>query len=104
MRKVLASLFVDAAVCAVTLPTSSTPVQAAARSGRADEGKGPRFVPNEILIQFEDGATEGRKADARPPVGAMAAEIRNAILSSAAPTPSLAGKCTTGGRLNVSGF
>jgi Subtilisin-like serine proteases len=36
--------------------------------------------------------------------GANAAAIKNAILSSAIPTSSLAGKCTTGGRLNVSGF
>jgi subtilisin family serine protease len=33
-----------------------------------------------------------------------AAQIKNAILSSTTPTPSLAGKCVTGGRLNVSGF
>jgi len=36
--------------------------------------------------------------------GAKASEIINAILSSATPTPSLLGKCVTGGRLNVSGF
>lgn len=36
--------------------------------------------------------------------GANAATIKNAILSSAVPTSSLAGKCVTGGRLNVSGF
>lgn len=36
--------------------------------------------------------------------GADAATIKNAILSSAVPTPSLTGKCVTGGRLNVSGF
>lgn len=36
--------------------------------------------------------------------GASAATIKNAILTSAVPTPSLAGKCVTGGRLNVSGF
>lgn len=36
--------------------------------------------------------------------GASAAIIKNAILSSAVPTPSLTGKCVTGGRLNVSGF
>ncbi|MGC8882785.1 MAG: S8 family peptidase [Bryobacteraceae bacterium] len=36
--------------------------------------------------------------------GAAAAEIKNAILSGAVPTSSLAGKCVTGGRLNVSGF
>lgn len=36
--------------------------------------------------------------------GASAAQIKAAILSSAASTPSLAGKCGTGGRLNVSGF
>ncbi len=35
---------------------------------------------------------------------ASAAAIKNAILSSAVATPSLAGKCVTGGRLNVSGF
>lgn len=35
---------------------------------------------------------------------AGAAEIKNAILGSAAPTASLAGKTVTGGRLNVSGF
>lgn len=36
--------------------------------------------------------------------GASAASIKGAILSSAVPTSSLAGKCVTGGRLNVSGF
>jgi subtilisin family serine protease len=36
--------------------------------------------------------------------GASAATIKNAILSSAVPTTSLAGKCVSGGRLNVSGF
>lgn len=36
--------------------------------------------------------------------GATAAQIKQAILSSAVPTPSLNGKCVTGGRLNVSGF
>lgn len=36
--------------------------------------------------------------------GATAAEIRAAILGSVVPTSSLAGKCVTGGRLNVSGF
>ncbi len=38
--------------------------------------------------------------------GASATEIRSSILAAAAatPTPSLAGKTTTGGRLNVSGF
>ena len=36
--------------------------------------------------------------------GASAAAIKAAILSSAVATPSLAGKCVTGGRLNVSGF
>ncbi|HEX8427725.1 S8 family peptidase [Hymenobacter sp.] len=36
--------------------------------------------------------------------GASAATIKAAILSSAVATPSLAGKCVTGGRLNVSGF
>ena len=36
--------------------------------------------------------------------GATAAEIKNAIMSSAVPTASLSGKCVTGGRLNVSGF
>ncbi|GAB4043125.1 S8 family peptidase [Spirosoma jeollabukense] len=36
--------------------------------------------------------------------GASAATIKGAILSSAVATPSLAGKCLTGGRLNVSGF
>ncbi len=35
---------------------------------------------------------------------ATAADIKSAILSSAVPTASLAGKCVTGGRLNVSGF
>jgi subtilisin family serine protease len=35
---------------------------------------------------------------------ANAATIKSAILSSAVPTPSLAGKCLTGGRLNASGF
>jgi subtilisin family serine protease len=33
--------------------------------------------------------------------GATAAQIKDAILSSAVPTPSLAGKCVTGGRLDV---
>lgn len=36
--------------------------------------------------------------------GATAATIKNAILSSAIPTASLSNKCSTGGRLNVSGF
>ncbi|MEK6782119.1 MAG: S8 family peptidase [Bacteroidota bacterium] len=36
--------------------------------------------------------------------GATAAQIKSAILNSATPTPSLTGKCVTGGRLNVSGF
>ncbi len=36
--------------------------------------------------------------------GASAAQIKSAILNSATATPSLAGKCVTGGRLNVSGF
>ena len=36
--------------------------------------------------------------------GATASQIKAAILSSAVPTASLNGKCTTGGRLNVSGF
>jgi subtilisin family serine protease len=36
--------------------------------------------------------------------GASAATIKEVILNSAIPTPSLAGKCLTGGRLNVSGF
>ena len=36
--------------------------------------------------------------------GATAAAIKSAILSSAVPTASLAGKTVTGGRLNVSGF
>lgn len=36
--------------------------------------------------------------------GATAATIKAAILNSATPTPSLNGKCVTGGRLNVSGF
>lgn len=36
--------------------------------------------------------------------GASAATIKNAILSSAIITPSLSGKCVTGGRLNASGF
>jgi subtilisin family serine protease len=36
--------------------------------------------------------------------GATAAQIKNAILSSAVPTASLSGKTVTGGRLNVSGF
>jgi subtilisin family serine protease len=37
-------------------------------------------------------------------VGASAATIKSAILSSVVPTASLANKCATGGRLNVSGF
>jgi len=36
--------------------------------------------------------------------GASAVTIKNAILSSVVKTPSLSGKCVTGGRLNVSGF
>ena len=36
--------------------------------------------------------------------GATAAQIKAAILGSTVPTASLAGKCATGGRLNVSGF
>lgn len=36
--------------------------------------------------------------------GASAATIKNAILTSVVATPSLSGKCATGGRLNVSGF
>lgn len=36
--------------------------------------------------------------------GASVATIKAAILGSVVPTPSLAGKCATGGRLNVSGF
>ncbi len=36
--------------------------------------------------------------------GSSAATIKAAILNSAVPTASLAGKCVTGGRLNVSGF
>lgn len=36
--------------------------------------------------------------------GASAADVKAAILNSAVPTPSLAGKTVTGGRLNVSGF
>ena len=35
---------------------------------------------------------------------ATASQIKAAIMGSATPTPSLAGKCVTGGRLNVSGF
>ncbi len=41
-------------------------------------------------------------ASTRP--GSSAATIKAAILNSAVPTASLAGKCVTGGRLNVSGF
>jgi subtilisin family serine protease len=36
--------------------------------------------------------------------GASAAQIKNAILSSAVATSALAGKCVTGGRLNAGGF
>ena len=36
--------------------------------------------------------------------GATAAQIKAAILNSAIPTPSLTGKCVTGGRLDISGF
>jgi subtilisin family serine protease len=36
--------------------------------------------------------------------GASAAQIKTAILNAAIPTPSLGGKTTTGGRLDVSGF
>lgn len=35
---------------------------------------------------------------------ATAAEIKAAILGAAIPTASLAGKCVSGGRLNVAGF
>ena len=35
---------------------------------------------------------------------ATAAQIKNAILSTTIPTPSLTGKTLTGGRLNVSSF
>ena len=37
-------------------------------------------------------------------LSATAAQIRSAILGSTVPTPSLAGRTVTGGRLNVSGF
>jgi subtilisin family serine protease len=36
--------------------------------------------------------------------GATAAQIKSAILNAATATPSLSGKCVTGGRLNVAGF
>ncbi len=36
--------------------------------------------------------------------GTTAAQIKAAILGSVSPTASLAGRCVTGGRLNVSGF
>jgi subtilisin family serine protease len=36
--------------------------------------------------------------------GASAAQIKSAILNSTTATPSLSGKCVTGGRLNVGGF
>lgn len=36
--------------------------------------------------------------------GSTAAAIKAAIMSSTVPTPSMAGKCVSGGRLNVSGF
>ena len=36
--------------------------------------------------------------------GASVATIKAAILGATVPTTSLAGKCVTGGRLNVSGF
>lgn len=36
--------------------------------------------------------------------GFNAAQIKAAILGAATPTPSLAGKCVTGGTLNVAGF
>jgi subtilisin family serine protease len=39
-----------------------------------------------------------------PTTTANAAAIRSAIMSSAVPTASLAGKTVAGGRLNVSGF
>jgi subtilisin family serine protease len=35
---------------------------------------------------------------------ATAAQIKAAILASATPTASMAGRCVTGGRLNVGGF
>ena len=76
MRKFFASLFVAVAVCAVALPTNSARVRASApvQPAQSDRADGPRFVPNEILIQFEDGATEGQKADARARVGATQKE------------------------------
>jgi hypothetical protein len=46
-------------------------------------------MPGEVLIQYRHGTTKEQKA---------------AILSNAIPTASLARKCMTGGRLNVSGF
>jgi subtilisin family serine protease len=36
--------------------------------------------------------------------GSTASQVKSAILSSAVPTPSLAGKVVSGGRLNVAGF
>ncbi|MBC7571164.1 MAG: S8 family serine peptidase, partial [Spirosoma sp.] len=36
--------------------------------------------------------------------GSTAAAIKSAILSSTTPTASLAGKCVTGGRLNIGSF
>ena len=36
--------------------------------------------------------------------GSSASAIKSAILNGAIATPSLAGKCVTGGRLNLSGF
>ncbi len=48
--------------------------------------------------------TGGAALYASSNTGATAAQIKAAIINSAVPTASLAGKCVTGGRLNVSGF
>jgi subtilisin family serine protease len=48
--------------------------------------------------------TGGAALYASTHAGASAAATKNAILGSAVATSSLAGKCATGGRLNVSGF
>jgi subtilisin family serine protease len=85
MRKVLASLFVSAAVCALNiLPNQSARVAASGPAAAERPGASARFVPNEILIQFADGASEGQKADARARIGATQKEhIRTEPFASA---------------------
>ena len=65
MRKVLASLFVAAAVGAVAFPTQMTRVQASAAAQSDRAASSARFVPNEILVKFKAEATEEQRANAR---------------------------------------